>query len=884
MNDGSPLGDALFENGVYPLLILDLNEEKIVRTNRVFREWFRSDDPDLRSIKFLEGRQAVLSGLDSMAIARDIKLSIVHGNGKMVSCLGTAHKIRENRTERILLVIHESLETVKETAAIKSRSFNLYTLSENIDMAFWSVDTKMALVDYNDHFTELLECRDQPIKAPLPDFMDVNWKERYARALQREKREYSDYHKGKNLITQVSPIYTDYGEVAGVCCTIRDITEEINRQKNLEVLRRRFESILDSATNAAIIATDPRGVVRQFNRGAANMLGYTPQEIIGKKNLIHFHAPSFVREVKNMIATNGGTRLNSGEIFPWLSANPGFIDHMEWRFLSKERQNIDVKISISSVLMEDQSYAGILIIAQDISELNRIREELEAAKRQAEEMNRMKTSFLANMSHEIRTPLNGIIGMADILKSTDLEKSQREQTEIILKSANTLLLLINDILDYTRIEAGKLKLGYSSFSIRTLFEDIRELMSVSLEEKYIALKLHIDESVTDRLVGDALRIKQILLNLVGNALKFTNEGYIEVQVSQICETRRDLTLYFRITDTGIGIQEEEKEKLFQVFFQADRSTTRKFGGSGLGLAISKELVTMMAGEIGMESQRREGSTFWFTIVLSRDIRELENHRAVVANTNAISRNILMKSLKALNMSVTAIESTKQWGEHINPDILLVHEDLANMDWRDSAGPQALIIETSYEKQIKLRNRFDGNLRLPIRQPDLIGFLTDKIEKRKTAITFDRSIQPILPDEREKNNSLFILVAEDNKINQLVAMNFLKILGYNSDLVSNGEEVLQACKNRRYDAILMDQMMPVMDGVEATRKIRLGEGGKTDKDVKIIALTANAMKGDRELLLQAGMDDYIAKPVVLKDVQEVLARNLKESIDNGTGEN
>ncbi|MBN2655487.1 MAG: response regulator [Spirochaetales bacterium] len=876
MNQSTPLNEALFENGVYPLIIIDFIEKRIVRVNTVFREWFRSDEPEFRSISFSGGIESLLSRLEKRETFRDLELSIMHGNGKRVRCLGTAHRIRENRRERVLIIVHESLETSQQTEALKSRSFNLFTLSENIDMAFWSVDKQMALVDYNDSFSRLLESSDKPVNPPLPDIMGVDWKDRYERALRGEKREYSDFYRGKNLITQVSPIFTDYGEVAGACCTIRDISDEINQRKKLEVLHQRFNSILDSATDAAIIATDPQGIIRQFNRGASDMLGYSPEEIIGKRDLLHFYAPSFMREVKNYIKAEKGVKLKSTEVFSWLTGHPDFINNMEWRFLNKQRRTIDVKISISTVLMEDQSYAGILLIAQDISELKKVREELEVAKMQAEEISRTKTAFLANMSHEIRTPLNGIIGMADLLKSTDLNDMQQNQVSIVLKSANTLLLLINDILDYTRIEAGKFKLGFSSFSLRTLLDDIGELLAVSFREKNIELKVAIDRAVRDRLVGDPRRIKQILLNLVGNALKFTNEGFIEVRIKQLHETMDKLTLYFMVTDTGIGISDEEKKKLFQAFSQADASTTRRFGGSGLGLAISKELVFMMNGEIGLESSPGKGSRFWFTITLSRDIRELENRNIVIINNNAISRKVLIKGLK--NLQIQAIEGSSFddiSGADLNhSDFILIHEDLIDRDWK-RPNRQIMIIETTYKqgKKPDCKN-IDGRLLLPCRQPELIECLTAVIEKRKKAVIFDQSKKEIRPEERIENSRARILVAEDNKINQLVAMNFLKKLGYTADLAENGEEVLQACRKIRYDAILMDQMMPVMDGIEATERIRKGESGEANRKVKIIALTANAMKGDREALLNAGMDDYIAKPIVLKDIQEILDRNLK----------
>ena len=333
------------------------------------------------------------------------------------------------------------------------------------------------------------------------------------------------------------------------------------------------------------------------------------------------------------------------------------------------------------------------------------------------------------------------------------------------------LLLINDILDYSKIEAGKLKLGAVSFQLRSLIEDLKDMLLINIKEREIDFDIRIDNSVTDKLIGDPRRIKQILLNLVGNSLKFTLKGFIKIEIYQISEHNNEITLYFKIIDSGIGISEEEKEKLFRSFSQVDTSTTRKYGGTGLGLAISKELVSMMDGEIGVISEKDKGSTFWFTIKLS--------HNRLLLDMN--------------------------------------NEEAEILGW--------------------------GN--------------TEPNENKK------------------ESKAVHILVAEDNKINQLVAMNFLEKLGYDADLVENGKEAVEACKTKHYDLILMDQMMPVMDGIEATREIRKNDETLSGSDILIIALTANAMRGDRELLLDSGMDDYISKPVLLKDVKAVLEKNLKK---------
>ena len=670
----------------------------------------------------------------------------------------------------------------------------------------------------------------------------------------------------------------------------------MNFQKNLEVIHKRFSSILNSSADAAIIATDPQGIVRQFNKGASVMLGYGHGKIIGKSSLLNFFSDLFIKELKAFIFSKSGEQIKVGDLFSYCSDHPDLVNQKEWFFSDKHGKSIDIKISISTVQMEDDEFAGILIIAQDISELNRVKEELEDAKLQAEEISRMKTSFLANMSHEIRTPLNGIIGMTDLLKGTELSSVQKNYSSIILKSANSLLLLINDILDYSKIEAGKLKLGIVSFNLRSLMEDIKDMLLINVKERNIDFDIRIDPSVSEKLIGDPRRIKQILLNLIGNALKFTLKGFIEIEIYQISEIDRDVTLYFKVIDSGIGISQDEKVKLFKTFSQVDTSTTRKYGGTGLGLAISKELVSMMDGEIGVVSRKSEGSTFWFTIKVEKEAEKFKKKSILLVNSNKLSRKVLIKNLKNLDIQLKTVnngdaglqklQSSKKNGQFF--DLIIINDILSDtpedelaMRIRQNPDFQYIkMILTSYSTDvindvIADKSVFDGFITLPTTQKQIEEILID-LFKNSTSLMNDEGVQiEIEPgSEEETEETIKVLVAEDNKINQLVAMNFLKKLGYVADLVENGQEAVKAYSEKYYDLILMDQMMPVMDGIEATREIRKGGSEVSNKDILIIALTANAMKGDREILIESGMDDYISKPVLLKDIKSVLEKNLK----------
>ncbi|MDA3810425.1 MAG: ATP-binding protein [Spirochaetaceae bacterium] len=771
---------VLFNNGVFPVIISDFNNESILKVNNVFTDWFRHSDPDISIISISGNRIKILEQLRNEGYCENFPMQVQHKNGKNISCLATASIALNNKNqEEILIIIHQSLENKEKTKELKTKSANLFALSENIDAIFWSVDSQLNLVNFNTKFTkyfketygENIRIGERIIEKQLGN-EEVNWKKRYDFTLTGEKVKYTDLIEDGTFETSIIPILSEYNEVIGVSCTITDISEKINAQKNLEILYNRFNNILNSSADAAIIATDPQGVVRQFNSGASRMLGYGQDEIIGRSNLLHFFSDFFIDELKSFIHINTGKTINDRDILPFFSNNPELVKQKEWFLQDKLGRTIDIKISISSVLMDNKDFAGILIIAQDISELNRIKEELVGARIQAEEISRIKTSFLANMSHEIRTPLNGIIGMTDLLKTTDLTPIQMNYSSIIFKSAKSLMLLVNDILDYSKIEAGKLELGFTPFDLRLLMEDIKDMLLINIKERNIKFDIRIDSSVSEKLIGDPGRIKQILLNLVGNALKFTLKGSIEIEIYQVSELDKEITLHFKVIDSGIGISKDEKVRLFKSFSQVDTSTTRKYGGSGLGLAISKELVSMMKGEIGVNSNKNVGSTFWFTIKVNKD--EL------------------------------------------------------------------------------------------------------KTDSQKTGKAVDSVDVPIKKTEQNDEVIIKVLVAEDNKINQLVAMNFLKKLGYDADLVENGKEAVQAYNKKFYDIILMDQMMPVMDGIEATKEIRKSKSELTNKDILIIALTANAMKGDREILLDSGMDDYISKPILLKDIKAVLEKKLKKS--------
>lgn len=895
LTDAALEGIAITENGY------------ILETNRAFNEMFGYEAPEVVGMSALdfmapESRAMVRrnivadyqSSYEATGMRKDgtrIELEI-HGRsstyrGRTVRITALRDITERKRAERELAEREKRLQQLFEQSAdallVHDADGQIVDCNSEACRSLGYTKEEMLQMNVRDFATNLVSLAERDRQEP------TLWQRLVSGGQRRPGIRVGEHRRkdGTRFPVEVRLSAVDYGGRRMILAAARDITERQEAERRLREAHQKLRSHVENSP-VGVIEWDREMRILQWSKGAEHIFGWRAEEVLGRKigeevPLIHPDDAGPTGDVVSSLLTGRERRV----IFENRNrTKDGSVIHCEWYN--------------SALLDEAGELVSVMSLALDTTGRKRAEEELRRAARAAEEASRAKSEFLANMSHEIRTPMNGIIGMTELLMQTELSKEQREYAGTIRASGEALLAVLNDILDFSKIEAGRLHLESLDFDLRSMVEDVTQLFAARAHDKRLELAGFVEPELPSRVRGDPFRIRQVLSNLVGNAIKFTEEGEVFLRAG-LSERDGDAPVVrFEVRDTGIGISPEARSRLFESFSQADASTTRRYGGTGLGLAISRRLVEMMGGEIGVESEVGRGSTFWFTVPLPEargeggaerpaaegGDRDLRGVRLLVVDDNATNRMILERQSASWGMicasaagAAEALEKLREAHGRGEPfelavlDMQMPQTDGLGLARAIKSDPDLaatrLVLLTSLGQRPATELSalgIEACLTKPVRQSRLYNVLAaviDGAEPREERAEAGRK-----PSAGGRGR---ILIVEDNPVNQRVALRMLQRLGYAADVAEDGVEALEALSGGApYAAVLMDCQMPRMDGYEATREIRKREEG-SGRRIPIIAMTAHALAGEREKCLAAGMDDYIAKPVKPGELGALLAR-------------
>ncbi len=645
----------------------------------------------------------------------------------------------------------------------------------------------------------------------------------------------------------------------------------IESEKSLKESKEKLSAVLNTIVDA-IITTDAKGYIQDVNPAAEHMFGYSEEELFGKR--------------VTMLTPDDATILNK------------YIDSKikELTGIRKNGERFPMEVGLNSVIIDDHViFVGIV---RDISErkfadaamasyahdMERMNEELSSAKKEAESATKIKSEFIASISHEVRTPMNGIVGMTELLIDSDLDTIQTRYATTIMHCSEALMSIINDVLDFSKIEAGRLTLENISFNLRSLAEELVEMLSVTCFEKNIDIYLKYDNNTVNEVIGDPTRIRQIMLNLLTNAIKFTPQGHVILQISTVEKIESSNKIKFEIIDTGVGIENDAKQNIFAQFTQADASTTRKFGGTGLGLTICKQLVEKMNGGIGFESEYGQGSNFWFTIPLVSSINDnqgnidlslLKNKSAIIHVSSSTNKEILCSILSSLGVKCLAYQD--KYDGYDDVDVMFLDYNLYQLNDRNVNLDKVILVipfAVVLSKQEYSSLGYKHIITIPFRKEIVAEEIIKVISKQE-----NDSHMLISGSQEDDNQKIYIdksaLIVEDNKVNSAICKSMLETMGIKVSIADNGLEAIDLCYDQCFDLIFMDIHMPNMSGYEATLRIREVERSKHYVHTPIIALTANITPEAKEECMDSGFDDILIKPFRKNELQFTISKWLTD---------
>jgi PAS domain S-box-containing protein len=919
---------ALFEKNHAMMLILDPKTSNIIDVNpaaAAFYGWSREDMTQMNKAKIsTHTAKQIQFEMESVVLEKGKYFTARHrrADGSLRDVEIYSTPIQEQHQILLYTIVHDVTERMhmeralfESEARIREVNDRFKLAAESAGIGVWDYDLYEQKVLWDEQMKRIFGFSDHSSEMTYDDWLMTIHPEDRAKAhaeIQQALLENATYDTDYRIIWPNNEVHNlkaigrvtrdESGYPVRLTGINYDITDRIRIESTLRESERKYHNIFDSFVDL-YYQTDLEGRIITVSPSVLNLAGYTPDELIGQY-------------VTPIYAVAADRQLLVADLMASGSVN-------DFETTLRKKDGTLVPVSITSRIVRDDaghpyavegSIRDITVrkksdeqLRKTFEELKSVNEELELAiahsnemAKQAEAANIAKSTFLANMSHEIRTPMNGIIGMSGLLLETVLTSEQRKHAEVVKSCADSLLVLINDILDHSKIEAGKLQIDSIDFDLRSMVDDFAAAPAVRTKEKGLEFVFTVPPEVPTYLRGDPGRLRQVLLNLAGNAIKFTSKGEVVVSVSLVSETNEHAMLKFAVRDTGIGIPQDKLSMLFKSFSQVDSSITRKYGGTGLGLAISKQLVELMGGEIGVQSTEGEGSEFWFTVRLAKplatptmdiEFAEVQNARILIVDDSEASR----QKLTALVTSWKARPAEATDGQSALDALLLAEQDgdafqAAILD-KQMPGMDGVTLAQTIKSDARIKNtrlvlmtdlgqvgegkRMEeigvaAYLTKPVRRSDLYDCLAVVLARTAS----EQPVHPLVTKHyisEIRRTNLRILLAEDNEINQQVALGLLGKLGLKADIANNGAEAVHALIARDYDLVFMDVQMPVLDGFEATSRIRDPHSGVRNPAVKIIAMTANAMQGDREACLAAGMDDYISKPVTAQTLGQALQK-------------